>query len=222
MGDSVRNDLCGMTAWEEGVGGYTDGDSLSCEAVPAPASGAAAATPGGGVTPGMTHPGDGVDGPDFAPYAEASVDPDGDMRAGAALLRGTDPRTGISAMLIGGSIEAGSGQVTVNAGMADISAGRPGSNGGRVTVFGADGSVGMHNADGSEGFNAGAGVTIASAEGTVHPFGGGVSVTGGLSAGVSASGSVGIRDADADGRPEACGRASILAFTGGVCVERPW
>lgn len=53
------------------------------------------------------------------------------------------------------------------------------------------------------------------------PFGGGNSVTGGLSVGVGAELGVGTRDFDKDNNPELCARVSVLFFTLGACVENP-
>lgn len=81
-------------------------------------------------------------------------------------------------------------------------------------------NLGEHNDDGSIGGNIGAGVEALGAEATVDtPYG---SLTGGVSVSASLSGSIGVRDADHDGKPEFCAKFSIPAFTLGACVEQFW
>ncbi len=81
-------------------------------------------------------------------------------------------------------------------------------------------NLGETNDDGSIGGNLGAGVELLGAEVTVDTPGG--SVTYGLSASLSLSGSMGVRDADHDGEPEFCAKFSVPAFTAGACVEQFW
>ena len=81
-------------------------------------------------------------------------------------------------------------------------------------------NLGEHNDDGSLGGNLGAAVDLAGAELTIStPIG---SVTGGMSLSVGASGSLGVRDADHDGKPEFCAKFSVPAFTLGACLEQFW
>lgn len=81
-------------------------------------------------------------------------------------------------------------------------------------------NLGEHNDDGSLGGNIGAGVELIGGEATIStPVG---SLTGGLSVSMSLSGSMGVRDADHDGKPEFCGKFSIPAYTIGACIERFW
>ena len=81
-------------------------------------------------------------------------------------------------------------------------------------------NLGEHNDDGSIGGNLGAGVEVFGAEGTLNtPIG---SLTYGNSVSASLSGSLGVRDADHDGKPEFCGKFSIPAYTVGACVEQFW
>jgi len=81
-------------------------------------------------------------------------------------------------------------------------------------------NLGEHNDDGSLGGNMGAGAQLIGGEVTLDTPAG--SVTGGLSASMSLSGSMGVRDADHDGEPEFCAKFSVPAFTLGACVERFW
>lgn len=81
-------------------------------------------------------------------------------------------------------------------------------------------NLGENNDDGSVGGNIGAGAELAGGEATLSaPFG---SLTGGLSVSLSLSGSMGVRDADHDGKEEYCGKFSIPAYTLGACIERFW
>ena len=80
-------------------------------------------------------------------------------------------------------------------------------------------SVGRHNDDGSDGVHFGAGAEFAGAEVTLGtPY---FSATGGLSASLSASLSMGIRDRDHDGKPEYCVKGSLFV-TEGLCMEQFW
>lgn len=81
-------------------------------------------------------------------------------------------------------------------------------------------NLGEHNDDGSLGGNIGSGVELVGREVTIDtPVG---SLTGGLSISMSLSGSMGVRDADHDGKPEFCAKFSVPAYTLGACIERPW
>ena len=84
----------------------------------------------------------------------------------------------------------------------------------------ARGNVGEHGDDGSLGGSLGAGAELIGAEATLNtPMG---SITYGNSVSVSLSGSMGVRDADHDGKPEFCGKFSVPAYTVGACVEQFW
>ncbi|MEI9937648.1 MAG: hypothetical protein WDO69_10555 [Pseudomonadota bacterium] len=81
-------------------------------------------------------------------------------------------------------------------------------------------NLGEKNDDGSIGGNIGSGVELAGVEVTVDtPVG---SVTYGQSVSMSLGGSMGVRDADHDGKPEFCAKFSIPAYTVGACVEDFW
>jgi hypothetical protein len=81
-------------------------------------------------------------------------------------------------------------------------------------------NLGEHNDDGSIGGNIGSGATLAGTEATIDtPYG---SVTYGQSLALSLGGSMGVRDADHDGKPEFCAKFSVPAYTVGACVEQFW
>ncbi len=81
-------------------------------------------------------------------------------------------------------------------------------------------NLGEHNDDGSIGGNLGLAAELVGVEGTLNtPIG---SVTYGNSMSTGASGSMGVRDADHDGKPEFCAKFSIPEYTVGACVEQFW
>ncbi|WP_146652702.1 hypothetical protein [Labilithrix luteola] len=134
----------------------------------------------------------------------------------AAAVKGSYP-DGIEIELGSASIQVGR-QSEVQAG-----AGRAGYHGEGVSVaaeaFTASAQFGAENPDGSVGLNAGLSATAASVEATVKHSGN--SVTLGLAAGVGASGSVGVRDDDKDGKKEICARAAFEFVIIGGCIELP-
>ena len=81
-------------------------------------------------------------------------------------------------------------------------------------------SLGAHNDDGSLGGNLGLGGNALGFEATLSTPVGSVTYGDGLS--LAASGSIGVRDADHDGKPEFCAKVSIPAYTFGVCLEKFW
>ncbi|HYQ42545.1 MAG TPA: hypothetical protein VER11_11275 [Polyangiaceae bacterium] len=81
-------------------------------------------------------------------------------------------------------------------------------------------NLGENNDDGSIGGNIGSGAELIGSEATIDTPAG--SVTAGLSASMSLSGSMGVRDADHDGLPEFCAKFSVPRFTIGACVEQFW
>jgi hypothetical protein len=99
------------------------------------------------------------------------------------------------------------------------------SHGGFGIAVTADGpslraSLGAHNDDGSLGGNLGLGGNALGFEATLSTPVGSVTYGDGLS--LAASGSIGVRDADHDGKPEFCAKVSIPAYTFGVCLEKFW
>jgi hypothetical protein len=77
--------------------------------------------------------------------------------------------------------------------------------------------AGTHNPDGSRGIGLGAGANLVAMERSFDA--GGFRVMGGLSHGVGAAASLGVRDADRDGRTEICSSLSLGAATIGTCYE---
>jgi hypothetical protein len=154
---------------------------------------------------------------DLAPYADANVTASGDsVYAGVALLKGSVPNSGgdVEVLSVSGQIGA---QVEVQLGLQRV-AGTRGALSGSVEAFTARANIGVHNDDGSTGFNVGAGVTAVGFEGTV---GGASRLTYGVAAGLGAGVSVGVRDVDRDGSGELCARVSLGPVTVGLCVENP-
>ncbi|MET0794224.1 MAG: hypothetical protein ABW061_22065 [Polyangiaceae bacterium] len=82
-------------------------------------------------------------------------------------------------------------------------------------------NLGEHNDDGSIGGNIGAGGDLAGTEATLDTPGGN-SFSYGASQSAGASGSIGVRDANHDGRPEFCAKFSLPAFTLGACIQQFW
>jgi len=97
------------------------------------------------------------------------------------------------------------GLTKVNATL-DIMSGRAGSS--------------SENCDGSHGLNAGLVGSLVTGELSADFSGN--SVTVGATAGVGVAGSLGVRDADKDGKSEACARAEVGPFILGLCVENPF
>jgi hypothetical protein len=89
---------------------------------------------------------------------------------------------------------------------------------GEFLAVGAE--LGTRNADGSKGFGIGLGAVLTGVEATLH-LGHDNSVTLGTSAGVGAHVSVGVRDADHDGKPELCARVTEFVTIAG-CIELPF
>jgi hypothetical protein len=154
---------------------------------------------------------------DLTPYSDADVTASGDsVYAGVALLKGSVPNSGgdVEVLSVSGQIGA---QTEVQLGLQRV-AGTRGALSGSVEAFTARANIGIHNDDGSTGFNVGAGVTAVGFEGTV---GGASRLTYGVAAGLGAGVSVGVRDVDRDGSGELCARVSLGPVTVGVCVENP-
>jgi len=150
------------------------------------------------------------------PYASAGLAGSDSAFAGAALIKGRDPKSGASIEVLSASVQLGA-QSEAQVGLQRIAAAR-GPLSGSVEAFTARANVGIHNDDGSTGLNVGAGATAIGFEGTV---GGASSVTYGVAASVGAAGSLGIRDQDRDGKTELCARFSLGPVTVGACLENP-
>jgi hypothetical protein len=154
------------------------------------------------------------------PSAEAHAE-DGDYYAGAFMLRGRDPKTGLEVELFSASIHQAEGEGAVQAGMARLGGSTDdGHFSARGEVFTAQAHAGLYNADGSTGFGASMGATIVGGEitGTLGP----VSLTVAASAGSTVGASIGVRDSDHDGKTEYCGRVDFGVGSVGVCVEKRW
>jgi hypothetical protein len=151
------------------------------------------------------------------PYADAGATGSGDsLFAGAALLKGRDRKSEGEVEVLSVSAQVGA-QTELQLGLQRI-AGTRGALSGSVESFTARANIGIHNDDGSTGFNIGAGATAVGFEGTV---GGASRLTYGVAAGIGAGVSIGVRDVDSDGSGELCARVSIGPVTVGACVENP-
>jgi len=150
------------------------------------------------------------------PHAEAHAQ-DGDLYAGAFLLRGRDPESGLEVELFSASIHQGELERGVQAGMARMGGSTDdGHFGARGEVFTAHVKAGTDNQDGSVGFGASMGATIVGGEitGTLGP----VSLTVGASIGATVGASLGVRDGDADGKGRVRGlRAGHRRRVDGAC-----
>lgn len=153
----------------------------------------------------------------LAPYADADVTGSRDsLFAGVALLKGSAAKSNGEVELASVSGQIGA-QSEVQLGFQRV-AGTHGALSGSVETFTARANIGIHNDDGSTGFNVGAGLTAVGFEGS---FGGATRFTYGVSGGLGAGVSVGVRDVDDDGNGELCARVSVGSITAGACLENP-
>jgi hypothetical protein len=155
------------------------------------------------------------------PYLESTTTSSGDsIYAAGAAIKGRESN-GIEVEVFTASAQIG-GQFETQVGAARIgTSSDDGTNSIAMDVFTARAAMGVHNADGSFGWNVGATATAIGAEGTVQ-LGSASSLTAGASVGVGLEGSVGFRDADGDKQPELCGRVVAQWATFGLCVESPF
>ncbi len=138
----------------------------------------------------------------------------------AGLAYGFDSATGAVMELGGVSLQGGpQTEVQLTATRATIADEHGNSLSAEALTFQA--GLGVHNKDGSQGYNVSLGATLVGAEGTAD-FGGG-SITLGASIGLTAEASSGVRDRDGDGARELCVRVAVPAvpISGGVCLEEP-
>jgi hypothetical protein len=159
---------------------------------------------------------------DALPYFDGGTTASGDsIYAGAAAIKGREARSGIEVEVFSASVQLG-GQLEaqVGAGRLGVSS-DDGSSSAGMEVFTAHAALGVHNVDGSFGWNAGALATLVGAEGTLR-IGTASSVTVGAAMGAGMEGSLGLRDADGDKRPEVCARVVVGPVTAGLCVEMPF
>jgi hypothetical protein len=153
----------------------------------------------------------------IAPYAAAAKTAAGDsVFVGAALLKGRDAKTGLQAEVLSVSAQVGA-QNEFQIGLVRV-AGGIGPLTGSVENMTARANAGIHNDDGSTGFNLGAGAIVIGGEATL---GTATSGTFGLAVSMGEGASLGFRDIDGDGAPELCGRVSSGAVTLGLCLESP-
>ena len=157
-----------------------------------------------------------------SPYADTGVTTSGDIAyAGAALLKGRDAKSGLGVEVIGISGQAGAqNEVSLVEARLSASTTLPAHLSGTIDVLTAHGGAGTYNTDGSRGLNVGMTAIGVGAEGTVEISG--WSGTLGASLGVGAEASIGLRDADQDGRAEICARAVFAWWTVGGCAELPF
>jgi hypothetical protein len=151
-------------------------------------------------------------------YAQAGYTNQGNSYAGAAIVSGRDPDSGIFAEIGTVSAQAGLHQVEVQGGLARVGGqSDDGQNSVSAEFLTGRFNLGTHNDDGSKGLNVGGQLTIAAYQETVGVNGNGLTV--GVSAGIGAAGSAGYRDADGDGYRELCKSASVMFLTFGTCIE---
>jgi len=145
-----------------------------------------------------------------------------DLAISASLLRDRERVHGLELDILSvaarsGSAEEGGHATLVHLGVSSDD----GRKAVRDELFTATARSGIENVDGSIGVHLGAGAAIATVEAT-WPLGDLGSVTLGATAGVGAAGSIGVRDADKDGKGELCGRVEYLWGIVGLCVENPF
>lgn len=157
-----------------------------------------------------------------APYADAGVTDDGVAYAGAAAIKGRDANTGIEMEIYSASVQVGA-QNEAQVGMARLGiSSDSGANNATMDIFTAQAHAGVYNKDGTTGINAGATAVAVGVEGTAST--GASGVTGGVSIGVGAEYSAGVRDADGDGYGEIGLRGTLelgVGITIGIQIEDP-
>lgn len=155
----------------------------------------------------------------IAPYAAAGKTAAGDaLYVGVAGLKGHDPKSGLEVEVLSLSEQKG---LQLESQAALVRLGQTKAAGSfNIEALSLRATHGIHNDDGSTGYNIGGLATALSGEVTLNH--GADSLTLGLAAGVGAAGSVGLRDIDGDGEHEVCVKASIAEFTLGACVETPF
>ncbi len=157
-----------------------------------------------------------------APYADAGVTDDGIAYAGAAAIKGRDAKTGIEMEVFSASGQVGM-QNEAQVGMARMGiSSDSGANNATMDIFTAQAHAGFYNKDGSTGINVGATAVAVGVEGTAST--GASGVTGGVSIGVGAEYSAGVRDADGDGYGEIALRGTLelgVGITLGIQIEDP-
>lgn len=160
------------------------------------------------------------------PEAYARTRADGAEAAASAMHISVDLLEGASrldASLLSASASASRDKAEVAAHLGRLSgAGKVGEFRWQSSIetLSANASAGALNPDGSRGLHSRVGAALLGTETTASYSGN--SVTVGASVGLSAGGSAGLRDADRDGRLEACARVETPLVTVGLCVENPF
>ncbi len=154
----------------------------------------------------------------IAPHLAAGKTAAGDsVYVSVAGLKGHDPKSGLEVEVLSASEQKG---LQLESQAALLRVGKSDATGSfNIESFTIRATHGIHNDDGSTGYNVSGLATALGGEVTLNH--GADSVTLGLAAGVGAAGSIGLRDIDGDGDRELCFKASIEAFTVGACVETP-
>jgi hypothetical protein len=133
--------------------------------------------------------------------------------AEAAAVKGS--RVGAGVELLSGSVQVGA-QNEAQLGLERVTLAAPHGSV-EVRTLTAEVHGGVHNPDGSVGYNAGFSLNAIGME--LNAGASGNSLTVGISIGPGVEGSMGTRDADGDGKTEACFRAAAGIATIGACVE---
>jgi hypothetical protein len=150
-------------------------------------------------------------------YAAAGTTADS-AYATAGVFYGRDPKSGVTEEL--GTVSAQIGAQT-ELQITGLRMGLQNENGDALGVeaLSAQLGYGVHNKDGSTGFNISGGVTLIGVEGT-QDQGDGNTTTTGVSVAAAFEASVGLKDADGDGKQELCARLALPGIpVFGGCLE---
>jgi hypothetical protein len=147
--------------------------------------------------------------------------PPAEVGARATLYQDHDPQAGIDLDVLSVSARATASSTGVEAVVERVRVSTPGDRAqftGELLAAGVE--LGTRNLDGSKGVGIGAGVVVTGFEATLK-LASDSSITLGASAGVGLHVSVGLRDADHDGKPALCARVVEFVTLGG-CIEWPF
>lgn len=136
------------------------------------------------------------------------------------LTGGRDPKTGVTARVVDGSLEVGL-QNTADIELAGVGwSNEDGTKNVHLDTIAGNAHAGFFNDDGSVGVNVGASFTIIGVEGTfVHDGWGG---TLGVAAGFGPEFHAGVHDSDGDGAGELSIKVGLKIVTLGINVEWPF